>query len=354
MHLVLSEQQTKEREDLLREHIWQMENAFNPLVNNPEVTPCAKYIFAKQIQSGLAQFNVTTASFRLFDDKDRLGGFIRRLQQAMEEADRQMSTRQKSDMETYLRYGVEVQELSELMELETARQSAEQAAQKKSVLKPKIDELRQKKEAIQVGYGKTPGHRLVYLGLPFALAFALAFTVIGMLDDEGIKGMSAWDVFGNMIITLPVGAFFALVFKLIREGLSPQTKIANGLQAEIERLEQEIAHLDASERNLSIPQPRRLELLKKFGTNNAPDLLKQKQERDAFMLQFRQTNNLPLEDHSERQSGVTSGLSSHRDLTPEVQELARADKKISAIVLHQKQTGVSLAEAKEAVEAFMS
>ncbi|HEV2435752.1 MAG TPA: hypothetical protein VG077_07115 [Verrucomicrobiae bacterium] len=303
MRLALSEQQTQENEDRLREHVWQMENAFIPLAANPEITPSAKYVVAKQIQSSLAQFNVTTASFRRFDDKDRLGGFIRRLQQAMEAADRQISARQKADMETYLRYGVEVRELSELMELETARQSAEQAVQKKSVLKPKIDELRQKKEAIQVECGKTPGQRLVYLGLPFGLAFVLvvlALTMIGMSDDENFAGMSAGDLagaaFGSIMSTLFFGTFFALVFKWIREGLSPQTKIANGLQAEIERLEKEMAQLDAWERNLSIPQPRRLELLKKFGASNAPDLLKQKQERDVFMEQFRLANSLPRDD----------------------------------------------------------
>jgi len=40
-------------------------------------------------------------------------------------------------------------------------------------------------------------------------------------------------------------------------------------------------------------------------------------------------------------------------MSPEVQELARrADKKISEFILHQKQTGATLAQAKAAVEAF--
>lgn len=47
-------------------------------------------------------------------------------------------------------------------------------------------------------------------------------------------------------------------------------------------------------------------------------------------------------------------LSQPISLSPAVQELARSGKKIEAIKAHRKETGVGLAEAKEAVEGFLS
>lgn len=114
LQMELNEQQTKDREDRLREHIWQMEQGLDRVLNGAEITPCTRFILSKQVQDTMARFGVTTASFRQFGDKDRLGGFIQRLQQAMQDASGQMSAGQKTDMDTYLHYVAEAQELESL------------------------------------------------------------------------------------------------------------------------------------------------------------------------------------------------------------------------------------------------
>jgi hypothetical protein len=75
-------------------------------------------------------------------------------------------------------------------------------------------------------------------------------------------------------------------------------------------------------------------------------------ECEAFMVRFSQSSGISRDDLL-RYSADTLDSKPSREMSPEVQALARrADKKISAIQLYQKQTGASLAEAKETIEAF--
>jgi hypothetical protein len=360
MRLALGEHQTKVREDALREKLWQLESALNPWLNNPAVSPCAKFLFARQIQSTLAQANITTDSFRQFADKDRLGAFISRVQQAMDEAKHQMSIRQSEEVETYLRYQTEQKELSELLELEAARQSDHREVQEQAALKRKINDLRKKQEAIRVGYGRTPRERFLYLGLPIGLVYLLNLLAVFMLpisDDGisaviGIPGMVALVAICGIPSALVFGGFVALVFKLIRECFSPQTAIVGRWQTQIEKLEAKLVELDEEEDEEEQDQPwlesRRLALSEKFGTSNTPHLVQQKQERDVFVEQFRQANNLALED----QTNATSGLAIHDNQALgriSIQQRIEASKRF-----REQKPGTDLAEGTNALEPTIS
>lgn len=94
--------------------------------------------------------------------------------------------------------------------------------------------------------------------------------------------------------------------------------------------------------------------LKKFQASTVAELLQTRTERQAFMKKFGHANGLTDDDLSQEVDDEASRASTISALSPEVQDLARnAHGKISAIMLHRKQTGASLAEAKDAVEAYM-
>jgi hypothetical protein len=99
VRLQLNEQQTKDREDQMRESLWVLENGFNELLSNQDLTPCGLYIVSTQLQDMMAQTGFTTAAFRQFPDKDRLGNFTSRVRQAMQDSKAKISEEQFADTE---------------------------------------------------------------------------------------------------------------------------------------------------------------------------------------------------------------------------------------------------------------
>jgi hypothetical protein len=333
VRLELNERQTAEHEGQLREHIWRLAQDFERFLGNSAVTPCTRYILTKQIQVSMAQFGITTASFRQFADKDRLGGFILSMQQAMQKAGDQMSGDQKADMETYLRYMAEAQELDALVnklqseDQEKQKQLAITKARREKSLE-RLEELRQKVEKPEEKEAEPQNRQ------------SGVWTTVAMVT--------------TIVIAPPIGVAWLIYRSLHTKSKSkktPQEQMTT-LSAKIEKDQHTISDLE-----LWIDTPWEPDVFAKFQAQDLSQLLQLKQEREAFVLQFCQTNGLPLnapvQDNSQNQQRLITSQTSHCELSPEVQELARdVHSKITAIVLHQKQSGVSLAEAKAAVEAF--
>jgi hypothetical protein len=103
--------QVAEREDRLREHLWNMERNFDEAIRIGGIAPCNQYLIARQIQDGLGQCGIASTSFRQFCDKDRLGAFADRLLQIINTSATSMTEDQRKDADTFLRYQVEVAEL---------------------------------------------------------------------------------------------------------------------------------------------------------------------------------------------------------------------------------------------------
>jgi len=359
LQLELNEQQVKDREDRLREHLWQMEQAFQGVLRDSAVTPCTTYILAKQAQGLLARFGVTTASFHLFNDKDRLGQFFNRLQQALEDSQNKLSVYQKSEAEQFLRYQ------SEAQSLEKAIADQQAAHQRRDNLRAKLKEWQQQKiglarelqqlnesfttqkqaeaaerprpirHAIKIVFAVPLGAIAVSSGLA-----AVVFILISLYDlGPGESWGNPLEPFGNAVLAGLVAILFAFPLGV----MFPKRK-SETIGQQIKALEAKISKTDAE---IADVQSQITACGEEDEETKLAALLKQKQEREAFMLQFRQTNNLPLED----QSGVTSAMA-----LPEVQALAHdpLQQKIAAIKLYREQNpGIGLAEAKEAVEALM-
>jgi hypothetical protein len=352
--LELNEQQTKDREDRIREHIWQLENGFGGLLRDASVTPSALYIMTKQIQDGMARFRITTSSFRQFADKDRLGDFLKRIQQAMDDSTAKMSTQDRHKVETYLRYQSETLDLAALIrrlkadseKLITAKEQRDAAASKLEGLKHRINTPDGQREQASRRWERllaTGG--LIVVAAPtgvawLSLAFLFGVPVYDLLDSGNTQGDGG--IFGIGVVVL----LFAIGGSVLCRFLHLKSIAIKPISEQIATLEKKIKDGDARIAKLSEPLAGEGELLK-YQANNLSELLQQQQERETFIRQFRQANGFPPDDPQLVVEPDSATLS------PEVQELARyASKKISAIQLHQKQTGASLAAAKEAVEKY--
>ena len=287
-----NEQEVMEREDRLREHIWTMETALGELLRSSTLTPCAIYILTKQVQGAMAQCRISTASFRQFADKDRLGAFTSRLQRGMQESSNKMSTSLRSEVEKYLHYCSEADELTKAIKSQEALQQQRQrllakTKKRREAAVKKLEELRQ---------------------------------AVGNPAEQSPQ-RSGWR---NMV-----------------QGLFSKPKGQMPIREQIATLERRIAKADAEIASLSQPIPADADLTR-FQARDLSELLQLKQEREAFALQFTQANNLTME--------VSLGLvATTFDV---ILVSSPADKKVATIkAFREVKAGLGLAEAKALVEA---
>lgn len=342
----LNEQQKREREDQLREHIWQTEQSFDAVVRQANAN--AVCIISTQIGDMMARFKISAASFREFADKDRLGQFIGRLQQARNDAVTKLTGPQRAEWETYVRYKEDAAELDDLVErLQTELQRNEQEIKQ-------LAEIRQNREAALIELQKLRGAgrpkktwsagQTVSAQLGGALMFA-----VGLLSAiVGICGFADGEQLAGGILLAACPGCLALMYWL-QQKASRHERIA--------AQEQILAHAESEISELSDGTPGIRNCieseLKKFDADSLAELVQKQNERQAFMQNYRHANGVTDDKLFQETSSRKPREIAVRTLSPEVQEMARrSHQKVSAILLHQKQTGASAAEAKEAVEAF--
>jgi hypothetical protein len=367
IRLDLNELQVREREDRLRDHVWRMEHAFKSVLRDASTTPCAIYVLAKQVLDGMTRYRVTTATFREFNDKDRLGQFMHTLQQAIEDSIAKMSLEQQGDTEKFLRFQSESQELTDLVEnLQAQNQQRtdkiERAKKRKGTAIAKLEGLGKKvgtpeakvERLAAIGRCSLGKVGVVILGAPAGIAWLSLLFYLGVPiqaffgdrnDPEDGKLFATG--LGILLVAIALTAFAIILHR--------KSQFPRSIEEQIALREKEISDADATLAKLERFNPPAGDL-KKFEAKDLSELTWLRNERDSFMLQFRQANQLssdPFPENSRKQHAGAPGPAVLHEMSPEVQELARrADKKISAIKLYNEQSGVGLAEAKEAVEAF--
>lgn len=346
----LNERQVAEREDRLREHVWQMDTALDALLRNGSVLPCAVFVLAKQTQDSLAQFRVNTASFRQVTDKDRLGQFFNRLQQACESAASKMTEDQRKNADTYLRCQSELPGLDDLIKRQELFILYDNATKSADASRMKLNQLQKAAPSSQPPNAVS----LLSMGIGF-----VGFLTWWQYD------IPPWPFWAGCFVVAAI-AVGAKDDKQPRATDDKQPSLSEEEQEELEDAKSDVDFAndavalfdpqhtwdDAKRRALTVE---REQLLQKYGVKDLQELKTLRQRHISFMVEFEQANGLTTDESP----GVTWNQSIAQTvgsgLSPEVQELARhADKKLSAIMLYQKQTGVSLAEAKAAVEAFAS
>lgn len=358
----LNERQKTEREDRMREGLWQMENALGNLVRDAVVTPSAMVIMAREVQTTMARFGLATGAFRKFEDKDRLGRFVERLQKTEEESARKMSDREKSEMETYLRYKSEASALADLIKTrESQSASLSDARKRKADFVATLENLRERATSPETRKAETKSKRrsilaktgVVIVAAPAGVAGLIGIFSIGIalrdLESDNIGsnegGWSFWGI--GLGCFLILGICVAICGWLDRKSKQEKTvrQKSIAIESKIRKVEAEITELEPLV-NAQLKE----EESAKFQARDISQLLERKRERNEFMLDFQRTNELPSDGVVQRD---TSNRISRREMSVEVQEMARrSDKKIAAIILYREQTGATLSEAKAAVEAF--
>jgi ribosomal protein L7/L12 len=369
VRLELNEQQRTEREDRLREGLWQTENAFNKLARDTAVTPCAMCIMTSSVQLSLERFGVTSKMFRQLADKDRLGSFQERLQKVFAETSAKLTVEQRADVENFFGFSVELEELRFLLErheqavkkTEAERQWVEAAKKLRQILGPLIPQnLATRMKALEQAMVTNDEEATRIFEGPEWDADGGDDKWSDALDrrDEAAAALrqmiyEACEKLRQRAASQPKkGGILSNVFAGSFRLPSPFKAVAPDILQEIsslERIMRESADLANSPSDSG--GARGTEMAQKHG-RDAESWKRKIVEHEAFMGRFSQSSGISPDDLL-RYSADTSDSKSSREMSPEVQALARrADQKISAIQLYQKEAGVSLAEAKAAVEAF--
>jgi ribosomal protein L7/L12 len=170
------------------------------------------------------------------------------------------------------------------------------------------------------------------------------------VSENGGSTYDDWSYWG-----IGLGCFFIVAAGVATCGwLNKKSKREKTVRQQIVAIENRLRKVEAEIPKLEsrVNAPLNDNEVVEFQSCDVSQLLERKKERDAFILDFQQKNSLPPDEFVQSMGG-TRNLNSSREMSVEVQELARhANKKISAIMLYRAETGASLAEAKAAVEAF--
>ncbi len=368
--LVLNEQATSEREDRLRENIWMLENAFAPLMSDPATTPSAKYVMAKELQDSLPQLGVSTDRFRQFVDKDRVARFVNQVQQSMKEYGSRMSVQELGNADQYLRYQSEAKPLVDLVQkLQKLQSERNEKERELAVAIEQLKPRRQRLDILQKKIATPEGAQaqvkdqiqqvlftiaLIIVALPTFAALLSLFWLLGVPIYDGFNGENRGGdtvLVKYGIVALIVGVVGLLCcWKLLL-----RVRNIKILSEEIASLGAEIAPIERKTAELHkwLETPLEPAVFGGFPAKSLPDLVQLKQERDAFLAEFRMTNKLFGDEMASVDQAPHSVEVAGSVVSAQVQELARnAHTKISAIkLLRDQNPGLGLAEAKDIVES---
>jgi hypothetical protein len=277
----LNEQQAREREDRLRQLIWEWEVAFDAYIQNPDTKPCARFILARLMIANLERLGVTVSSFRQFNDKDRFGGFFNQLQQVVEETSRSLSAPQRTEAETYLLYETELQALEESIKKEQEKNAEidiklAEVKERKSVAQKKLKKLRAEVRVPRNTdeAGLPIGRKALMLaktGVALILVIVAALTGLIGIFALAVPLYSIFEGTPSEVGTFlgyGVGLLLmALIILALAEMLAPGLVLGTMLKGQISELEQQVK--SASKAMVGLDQRRK-------SKNSLDELLRQR------------------------------------------------------------------------------
>ncbi len=300
-----------EQQDRLREIVWHLQSGFENYVRESTATPCGGYVLAMLIQDALSQAQITTGSFSQFVDKDRVGQFLAKIQQAAEQARIHLSPEDKQKADLFIRYQSEAKEFGLLVALQQEYLCQQEAINGRDGAVRKLDELRQRHSKFGTP-PPAPSTPAQGVGCLFLLAAAGCF--FGSLTIDAVSNLArVWTWLGVCAVLAVVGAGLLKKRKTSEEARREQEK-RKAFEKEKAELESEIEQarqqLDLAERAIGSFDPQhtkgekklraltveRERLLKEHGYDGIVDVQvmeAEKSERESFVHQFAQDNHLP-------------------------------------------------------------
>ena len=97
-----------EREDRLRETVFQLDNHIEGLLRHLQAHPCPALALALEIKGIIENQNIKTGSFRAYEDKDRLKKVLKGLDEVIEKCNAILTPDQKADVERCAKYRIEM------------------------------------------------------------------------------------------------------------------------------------------------------------------------------------------------------------------------------------------------------
>jgi len=181
------EQRDQERQlDRLREHVSQIADDVASLKEHLHENPSAALTLALQIKDLLEKHNVTTASFRQWEDKDRLKDVQRGLESVLEESTGLLTDSQKEEAVKCATYLTERDALDQLIGLQRKKEvfdlGRQQFEKKLAAKKIELINLKREQVSIRLPFWQRVCTLIGGLGLAFSAAWLLGLFMSQPLD----------------------------------------------------------------------------------------------------------------------------------------------------------------------------
>ncbi|MGO9201353.1 MAG: hypothetical protein ACLQM8_12590 [Limisphaerales bacterium] len=324
----MNDQEASEAEDHFRDFVWSAESELKGYLDQRSATACGSYALANLIQSWFSIANITSASFRQFKDKDRLGRIRKHLQQTAEAAESKLSPEDKRKADRFLAYQSEAKEFGFLVALQQEYLRQQERIKGRDGAVRRLEDLRQRHSKLAAPptaptAPTTPATPAKSVGCLFLLAAVGCF--LGSLTIDAVSklaGVCAWLCLCAALVV--VGAALLKkrkisereieklqkekeTFEKKREAFQKEKeKIESGIEQarqQVELADSAIELFDPQrtrdeEKTLALTVERQ-RLLKKYGCDGIDDeqvVEAEKSERESFVRQFAQDNHLPAHE----------------------------------------------------------
>lgn len=210
-----SEQAKTQREDKLREGVFQGQSSLNKLQSRQNENPAGVVAIAKLNLIYLCRYNVTTASFSAFDDKERVQKVIDGFERLVNECSALLSPDQRLEAESCANYLAEQKELSQLC-----------------LLQPVQEQLEKLQAEIQLmTEGSNLWIALQFAGFIMALGGFVAFVAILNSDKQAIITMESFAGGGFFV----VGGLLLFGVAATRKPIQRSSELSKELVALLEK-----------------------------------------------------------------------------------------------------------------------
>lgn len=135
-----------EREDRLREAVFQGEDTLEGCHYHLESRPLGVLALALELTGNFQKYGFTTASFRAFEDKDRLRKLLKGMEEVIEQSRKRLTSSEQAEAGACVRYRIEMEALRDLM---AYRQKHEQLTAVKESRAHQMEELANARTELQ-------------------------------------------------------------------------------------------------------------------------------------------------------------------------------------------------------------
>jgi len=259
--------QTDEHEARLREHVFQLADNVEGLHRHLHELPCAALVLALEIEAILEKNNVSTASFRAWEDKDRLKKVVKGLEDVREKASALLEIDGKEKAARCVKYHAEMPALDQLISVQSKKEKFQREREKlessldtdRKRVEIEIAKLKSEQSGIQLPAWARACFAVGGLGVAFSAFWFVVYVMSASMSDPNMDTVPQQSLPVFILLSAPGGVVLAVfvlsVAAIVAAFLEPANRRHAELAGKITSLNAEIASAKAELAQFDLKSP---------------------------------------------------------------------------------------------------